>query len=180
MCTVVRSDLAPFLCCGNVLNPRPTSCPRRQLSDRNHALAMRDLVLSNTPGLAPVRSSIRCSPPQPPLLLPTSAPLRPVSLETHSEPCCRTVEGRKRTYVNWPHKTFQTLTPATLSQVPPPSPAAIHSPTLNPAALTHNHPPQAGFFYTPSPEFEDRVTCAYCSLELGSWEDGDMPMVSHK
>ena len=39
---------------------------------------------------------------------------------------------------------------------------------------------QAGFFYSPSPEFDDRVTCAYCSLELGSWEDGDNPMLSHK
>jgi hypothetical protein len=44
----------------------------------------------------------------------------------------RTVEGRQKTFVNWPHKHFITLTPLQLAQ--------------------------AGFFYTPSPEFEDRVT----------------------
>ncbi len=44
----------------------------------------------------------------------------------------RTVEGRQKTFVNWPHKGFVSLTPLQLAQ--------------------------AGFFYTPSPEFEDRVT----------------------
>lgn len=85
---------------------------------------MRDLTLSSMPGIAPMRDSIR------------------------------TVEGRKKTFLNWPHEHFRTLTPQTLAA--------------------------AGFFYTPSSEFLDRVTCAYCSLELGSWEDGDNALLSHK
>ncbi|EIW82166.1 inhibitor of apoptosis repeat-containing protein, partial [Coniophora puteana RWD-64-598 SS2] len=35
---------------------------------------------------------------------------------------------------------------------------------------------QAGFVYTPQSSEDDTVTCLYCNLSLGGWDDGDSPM----
>ena len=34
----------------------------------------------------------------------------------------------------------------------------------------------AGWKYTPTPEYEDTATCAYCSLALDGWEPADKPL----
>lgn len=43
--------------------------------------------------------------------------------------------------------------------------------------LTHMSLANAGFFYT---GVDDRVKCAYCSGNLQSWEEGDIPMLEHR
>ncbi|KAG4435833.1 hypothetical protein IFR05_008692 [Cadophora sp. M221] len=37
----------------------------------------------------------------------------------------------------------------------------------------------AGWKYTPTPEYDDMATCAYCSLALDGWENSDKPMDEH-
>lgn len=34
----------------------------------------------------------------------------------------------------------------------------------------------AGWKYTPTPEYDDMATCTYCSLALDGWEPSDKPM----
>jgi hypothetical protein len=34
----------------------------------------------------------------------------------------------------------------------------------------------AGWKYTPAPEYDDMATCAYCELALDGWEPSDKPM----
>ncbi|QDS67909.1 hypothetical protein FKW77_008425 [Venturia effusa] len=38
----------------------------------------------------------------------------------------------------------------------------------------------AGWCYDPSPEYNDGVTCSYCSLSLDGWEKNDDPFVEHQ
>lgn len=38
----------------------------------------------------------------------------------------------------------------------------------------------AGFYYTPTDESDDMVTCAYCGLGLDGWESKDNPLVEHE
>ena len=58
----------------------------------------------------------------------------------------RTLEGRLLTFGNgWPHAHHITLLTRDLAA--------------------------AGFFFTPTARAPDRVTCAYCGLELGGWDD---------
>src|ERR1700755_1679798 len=38
----------------------------------------------------------------------------------------------------------------------------------------------AGWYYDPSPELPDGVTCPYCSLSLDSWDAGDNPLEEHR
>ncbi|KAH9221287.1 hypothetical protein DL95DRAFT_519313 [Leptodontidium sp. 2 PMI_412] len=37
----------------------------------------------------------------------------------------------------------------------------------------------AGWKYTPTPEYDDMATCAYCNLALDGWENSDKPMDEH-
>ncbi|KAH7135901.1 hypothetical protein B0J11DRAFT_174283 [Dendryphion nanum] len=39
---------------------------------------------------------------------------------------------------------------------------------------------EAGWYYDPSPDLLDGVTCAYCSLSLDSWDAGDNPFDEHR
>ncbi|KAK5169265.1 hypothetical protein LTR04_005909 [Oleoguttula sp. CCFEE 6159] len=39
---------------------------------------------------------------------------------------------------------------------------------------------EAGWFYDPSPEMDDGVTCSYCSLSLDGWEPKDDPLEEHR
>lgn len=39
---------------------------------------------------------------------------------------------------------------------------------------------EAGWYYDPSPELPDGVTCPYCSLSLDSWDAGDDPLEEHR
>eukprot|EP00802_Teleaulax_amphioxeia_P020056 Tamp_20321.p1 GENE.Tamp_20321~~Tamp_20321.p1 ORF type:complete len:386 (+),score=53.38 Tamp_20321:51-1160(+) len=56
----------------------------------------------------------------------------------------RTIEGRVATFASgWPHTAHTNITVRDLAA--------------------------AGFFFTPTFKCPDRVTCAYCGLELGSW-----------
>jgi hypothetical protein len=34
----------------------------------------------------------------------------------------------------------------------------------------------AGWKYTPTPEYDDMATCTYCSLALDGWEPSDKPL----
>jgi hypothetical protein len=89
---------------------------RRELAERQRAVATRDFVLKNAGAITTFDS-------------------------------VRTIEGRTKTFVNWPHARYIQLRPEDLAA--------------------------AGFFFTPSTAYPDRVTCAYCSLELGGWEDNN-------
>ncbi|KAL2061032.1 hypothetical protein VTL71DRAFT_9084 [Oculimacula yallundae] len=37
----------------------------------------------------------------------------------------------------------------------------------------------AGWKYTPTPEYDDMATCAYCNLALDGWENSDKPLDEH-
>jgi hypothetical protein len=39
---------------------------------------------------------------------------------------------------------------------------------------------EAGWYYDPSPEQQDGVTCPYCSLSLDGWDAGDDPLEEHR
>ena len=66
----------------------------------------------------------------------------------------RTLEGRLLTFGNgWPHAHHITLLTRDLAA--------------------------AGFFFTPTARAPDRVTCAYCGLELGCWDDRDVASEAH-
>ncbi|KAH7313017.1 hypothetical protein BKA65DRAFT_150373 [Rhexocercosporidium sp. MPI-PUGE-AT-0058] len=41
------------------------------------------------------------------------------------------------------------------------------------------HMVDAGWKYTPTPEYDDMATCAYCNLALDGWENSDKPMDEH-
>ncbi|EKX38228.1 hypothetical protein GUITHDRAFT_115571 [Guillardia theta CCMP2712] len=66
----------------------------------------------------------------------------------------RRLDGRIKTFKLWPHKHYRQLKVRDLAQ--------------------------AGFFFSPSTQYQDRVTCAYCGLELGGWEDADIALSSHR
>jgi len=38
---------------------------------------------------------------------------------------------------------------------------------------------EAGFFFEPSPETDDNVTCFLCKKSLDGWEPGDNPVAEH-
>ncbi|KAJ1483962.1 hypothetical protein T484DRAFT_1798294, partial [Baffinella frigidus] len=96
---------------------------RRELAERQRALATRDFVLKHAGAMTAFES-------------------------------VRTAEGRSKTFVNWPHARYMQLRPEDLAA--------------------------AGFFFTPSAQYPDRVTCAYCSLELGGWEDNNSAFQAHR
>ncbi|KAI9768656.1 MAG: hypothetical protein M1839_003991 [Geoglossum umbratile] len=39
---------------------------------------------------------------------------------------------------------------------------------------------EAGWYYSPTPDSDDLVSCAYCSLSLDGWEPKDIPMEEHQ
>eukprot|EP00961_Rhodomonas_salina_P077173 1034936-Rhodomonas_salina.1 len=95
---------------------------KKELSERQNAMAMRQYALKNTPEIATFDS-------------------------------IRTIQGRMKTFINWPHTQFQRLRPDTLAT--------------------------AGFFYSPAEAAPDRVTCVYCSVELAGWTDNDDAREAH-
>lgn len=42
--------------------------------------------------------------------------------------------------------------------------------------LTAGQMAEAGWKYTPTPEYDDTATCTYCSLALDGWESADKPL----
>ncbi|TVY92092.1 Protein bir1 [Lachnellula willkommii] len=68
----------------------------------------------------------------------------------------RMIEARKATFANkWPHESKKGWKCKTKQMV------------------------DAGWKYTPTPEYDDMATCTYCQLALDGWENSDKPLDEH-
>lgn len=84
----------------------------------------------------------------------------------------RMVEARRATFADrWPHeekKGWKCKTKQVRNQM-------TFAITANTIQLV-----EAGWYYQPTPETDDWVTCAYCELGLDGWEPSDDPTYSHR
>eukprot|EP00960_Hanusia_phi_P046802 758048-Hanusia_phi.AAC.4 len=141
----------------------------QHLAERHGALALaehaRPSLLTPTPSQKlPSSSPSRVAPHHAPSYLIPPAPSQPSAASSAPTPASlpppgsafdvRRLEGRIQTFKPWPHKHYRQLKERDLAQ--------------------------AGFFFSPSSQYPDRVTCAYCGLELGGWEDAAIALSSHR
>ncbi|TVY78495.1 Protein bir1, partial [Lachnellula suecica] len=78
------------------------------------------------------------------------------TLSQESPASKRMIEARKATFADkWPHENKKGWKCKTKQMV------------------------DAGWKYTPSPEYDDMATCTYCQLALDGWENSDKPLDEH-
>jgi hypothetical protein len=81
------------------------------------------------------------------------------------------IEARKATFANkWPHEGKRGWKCKTKQVCPHCCDPVIGFPA-NRAQLA-----EAGWKYTPTPDYDDMATCTYCELALDGWEPADKPM----